>query len=107
MLKHRNGERLHIFDLIEIVVYSKLGTPDIANDFEINFGGMRFNPSIDYKQGEEVVVRLFMESLAVLDLYGLHLRGEEDGTSVVKFEPMNDMQRLIFSKTLEKCQRHN
>ena len=103
MLKQRNGKRHNINYLFGVVVYSRLGMPDFSNDFEINCGGMRFNASIDYKCGELVVVKLFMEGKFVLELYGVYHHREDDSISLVKFEPLRDKQRLILCRLLEQA----
>ena len=102
MPSKRDGERSKLTDIIEAVVYSELGVPGFANEFEINFGGMRFNASIDYKCGEPVVAHLFLEGKAFLDLKGKFLRREDDGTSIVKFDPLSNKQREILNQILEQ-----
>ena len=66
----------------------------------ISSRGMRFIPSIDYKYGEQIVVRIFMEGKAELLLFGVYLKSDDNGTSVVKFEPLSYKQRLILSQIL-------
>jgi hypothetical protein len=103
MLRQRNSERYNVIESLEVVMYSKLGMPDFTNEFEISYDGICFNPGIDYKYGELVVIRLFMEGKAVLDLYGVYLKNEDNETSVIKFEPLRDKQRQILSRILEQA----
>lgn len=97
--------------LVEAVIYSKSNTPCFVNEFEINLHSMRFITNIDYERGSQVKIQLFVECAAILELNGVFLRCTDDGTSIVKFdpistfEPLSNAERRVLNRVV--CLKHN
>jgi hypothetical protein len=85
---------------LEVVIYSDNGFPGLANDFDFNYGGMRFNSALNYDKGEQLVVNCFIDRELKLVLKGEFLRQEGDAHSVIKFEPVSDEQRKSLTEIM-------
>lgn len=103
MSEQRDGKRLEITTALEAVVYSLDGTPGFGSKFEINFGGMRFNSSIDYQAQQPLTVELFMDGQAILELNGVFIRTDPDGTSVIKFNNVDSKHRVMLHLIMQSA----
>lgn len=94
----RNGKRRNRH--IDVVVYSERGVPILANEVEINYGGMAINTSCSFKPGAKVIVQMFVDREIRLEIEGAFIRLSDDDKTIIKFEVLDLKTRLFLEQVL-------